>query len=390
MSRLSRAAARCALRLVPAGRRDWAEGLLAEAGDVPPGAARLAWLAGGARLIAREARLVRLAALALVFAVAAGWIAHVGWPGPATNPGTGINRLNVVVLLPVLAVLPLLARWLFGPADRGRLARVLRAGAYAGVLVLLLAKVSVDPIADNPAATPYLNQDSKTPFMTGMVRAWLGQSLFLLIVTVCVAVILALTARRTRVATATLAVGAGAGLSLGAVLYAIFPIGFTSSATNPRLPGYAAHLLVALAWIVLFGGPLLAGAVAARSYRGPDTGRARIRQAAAAGFLATAAGALTVSVLGTATVALMPRAGWLMSWLYPGRHLTAATAYLPEVTASVRAGHYGLMLLFFPVIGLAMGLLAGVAATEYGTGTAGGPPLPSDHTPEPDPSATRT
>jgi len=43
MSRLGRAAA----RLVPAERRDWAEVLWAEAGQVPPGLARLAWHAGG-------------------------------------------------------------------------------------------------------------------------------------------------------------------------------------------------------------------------------------------------------------------------------------------------------------------------------------------------------
>jgi len=31
-----------------------------------------------------------------------------------------------------------------------------------------------------------------------------------------------------------------------------------------------------------------------------------------------------VTVLGTGTVALMPRAAWLRHWLYPGQHLLAA------------------------------------------------------------------
>ena len=102
-----------------AGRRDWAEAVWAEAGEVPPGLARLAWRAGGVRLIAREAMLARRAARALVFAAAAAWVAHVAWPGPAGNPATAVNRLNVVTVVAVLAGLPLLARWRFGPAAPG-------------------------------------------------------------------------------------------------------------------------------------------------------------------------------------------------------------------------------------------------------------------------------
>ena len=71
MSWLSQAAA----RLVRDGRRDWAEALWAEADEVPPGLARLAWRAGGMRLIVREARLLRVAARSLVFAAAAAWVA---------------------------------------------------------------------------------------------------------------------------------------------------------------------------------------------------------------------------------------------------------------------------------------------------------------------------
>jgi membrane protein YqaA with SNARE-associated domain len=43
----------------------------------------------------------------------------------------------------------------------------------------------------------------------------------------------------------------------------------------------------------------------------------------------------------------------------PGQHLTAHAAYLHELTASVRAGNYGLILMAFPVIGLIMSLAAG-------------------------------
>jgi hypothetical protein len=388
MSRLSRMAARWAVRLVPAGRRDWAEALWAEADQVPSGVARLKWRAGGVLLIAREARLARLAVQALVFAAAAAWIARVAWPGPASNPATAVNRLNVITLLPVLAGLPLLARWLFGPAAPGRLTPVLRYGAYAAVLVMALAKAAVEPVADNPAATPLLNSDASTPLKDGMIATWLGQSVFLLVVAGYVTAILALTARRPRMAPATLAVGSLAGLVLGAVMYMIAPLGLTKQATDPWLPALAINLLVALAWVLLFGGPALAGVVAVRRYRRRDSteqaSNARVWQAAAAGFLATAVGALTVTVLGTVTVALMPRAGWVMRLLYPGQHLTAAGAYLNELTASVRVGHYGLILLFFPVIGLFMGLCAGVAIEQPGPALGGGPPRPPGYEPTPD------
>ena len=63
MRRLARA---CARLLLPVGRRDWAEALWAEANAVPAGWRRLAWRAGGVRLITREARLGRKAGLARV------------------------------------------------------------------------------------------------------------------------------------------------------------------------------------------------------------------------------------------------------------------------------------------------------------------------------------
>jgi hypothetical protein len=360
MSWLSRAAA----RLVPAERRDWTEALWAEAYEVPSGLGRLAWRAGGVRLIAREALLGRRAARLLAFAVAAAWVAWAAWPGPADNPATSVARLDVVTLLPVLAALLLLAR-LRGPAA-GPMARVLRAGAYAAVLVLTVAKASVEQVADNPAAISHLPPEAAVPSGTGMRYTWLVESLFLLAVAVYVAAILVVTARRSRVAPATVAVGAAAGIVLGAVMYALDPLGLSKHATSPWLARAAIDPVVVLAWVLLFGAPVLAGSVAALRYRAPGSPEqlvnARIRQGAAAGFLATAVGALIVTVLGTGTIALMPRAGWLLRWLYPGQHLLAAAAYNRELAASVHAGGYGLVLLIFPVIGLVMGLASSVSA----------------------------
>jgi len=59
LSRAAAAAGRGAARLVPAGRRDWAEAIWAEAYEVPSGLRRLAWLAGGVQVIAREALTAR-------------------------------------------------------------------------------------------------------------------------------------------------------------------------------------------------------------------------------------------------------------------------------------------------------------------------------------------
>ena len=389
MGGLTRALAgwlRHSARLVPAGRRAWVEALWAEAGQVPAGRARLAWQAGGLRLIAREALPARRAAKVLVFAAAAAWVAHEAWPGPAGNPGTAVNRLHVVTLLPVLAGLPLLVRWLFGPAAPGPMARVLRFGAYGAVLALTLAKASVEQIADNPAIASRLNSDASVPVKTGMIYTWLAASLGLLVVGMYVAAVLVATARRPRVAPATLAAGTGTGIVLGAVMYAVFPLGITDHATNPWLHGLPIDLVVLLAWVSLFGGPVLVGVVAARCHRRPGSpeqvATGGIRQAVAAGFLATVVGALMVAVLGTVTVALMARAGWVLHWLYPGQHLTAAVAYNNELTASVRA-KYGLILLVFPVIGLLMGVVGGgMALPEVPPGLppgGGGPPGPPGH-----------
>jgi hypothetical protein len=69
----------------------------------------------------------------------------------------------------------------------------------------------------------------------------------------------------------------------------------------------------------------------------------------------------------------MPRAGWLLHWLYPGQHLSAAIAYNRELTASSNATGYFLILLAFPIIGLIQGVLGSSWAVVGGSGdrTAG-------------------
>jgi hypothetical protein len=371
------AAGRGALRLVPAGRRDWAEAIWAEAYEVPPGFRRLAWRAGGVRVIAREALMARKIGRWLLFAVAAALATRANWPGPPGRFATAIARIDVVTTVLLLAGLPLLARWFLGPAINSRLARFLRVGGYAAILALMVAKASV--LRGVPAETgPALQFD------------WFAQIVFLVVMACYVAAILAMTAPRLRVAPATLAAGTGAGIVLGAVMYAVAPLGLTNDATEPWLRGAAVDPVVVLAWVMLLGGPVAAGAVAVLRYREPGSPQqvsgVRIWQGGAAGLLATGIGGLLVTVLGTGTVALMPRAAWLQNLLYPGQHLLPAVVHSRDFAASSTVGGYGLILLAFPVIGIVMGLFGvaiGDSATLSGSGPGGGGPSGPEPVPDP-------
>jgi hypothetical protein len=137
---------------------------------------------------------------------------------------------------------------------------------------------------------------------------------------------------------------------------------------------------VALAWILLFGGPAAAGALAAWRGRGPGGAalprNVRIGQGIAAGVLANGIAALFVSALGTGTIALTLRSAWLLHWLNHGHQLTAIAAYRYEANASSGAAVYLFMLIWFPVIGLAMSALS-AACTPLGR------PAPGELTPVP-------
>ncbi len=109
---------RGAARLVPAGRRDWVEAVWAEAPEVPPGLRRLAWRAGGVRLIAREATMRRGIGSAMLFAAAA-VAAWTAWPGSSASFATSVDRVYVITMV-LLAGLPLLARPFLGPTGDSR------------------------------------------------------------------------------------------------------------------------------------------------------------------------------------------------------------------------------------------------------------------------------
>ena len=83
------AALRAATRILPPGRRQWAEALRAEAAAVPAGLPRLQWLGGGLWLVAREAAVGRkifywlgIAGLA----AAAAWAVWLSWRTSRQRP----------------------------------------------------------------------------------------------------------------------------------------------------------------------------------------------------------------------------------------------------------------------------------------------------------------
>ena len=396
MSRIGRAIA----RLLPAERRDWAEAVWAEAHEVPPGWPRLAWRAGGARLIAREAHLARGAGSLLLFIAAAGVAAWSAWPAPAVGHA-GSAQADIILVVVLLAGLPLLSRWLLGGPGSGT-AWLLRAGCYAAILAILSARAVTALFI---GTVPRGGLDLRVfhafigPGAKGAVTAAPSVDVAVLIVTgLGLAVILALTARRTRVAPATLAIGAGAGVVIAAALYTVIPLGIDKYATAPWLhatmtntyPGGVGQGLGALAWITLFAAPLAAGALAARRCPPEEDLRraadARVWQGAAAGLAAAVVGALSLTVAGTGTTALLIRSAWVRGLLYHGQHLTASAVYGRELWASENVSGYAAAWILFPVFGTIMGLF-GVAIVQGWATTQpdGGQPPPPSGPPGPEP-----
>ena len=360
------AAGRGAIRLVPAARRDWAEAVWAEAYEVPTGWPRLIWRVGGVRLIAKEAQMVRRAGILVLVAVAAGAAAWGAWPGSPVSHGAAIQG-GIVVTLTLLVGLPLLMRWRLGPPDN-RAARWLRAGFYAAILAALPIQAAVGmfvgavPRSGIDRHTFDVFQGAGVPGSSSGGPDWGGEVGILLLTACYLAVVLALTARRAPVAPATLAISAGAGLALGVMMYAVAPLGVNFKYPyRPWLPGSEAEVAGTLAWILLFGAPLVAGAIAGRRCPVPDdpaeASAARLWQGLAAGLVSGGVGALFVTVSGSGSVALLVNSAWVRDWLYRGQHLTASAVYGRELFASQNAGSYFFLLGFFPIIGLVMALI---------------------------------
>jgi hypothetical protein len=274
----------CSAGLLPAGRREWAGAVLAEADEVPPGSARMAWLGGGLWLVAREVVMGRVIRV-LAFAAGAVGLVWIGWPGASSDSATPLNRVSVTVTVVLLAVLPWVVRRYFGPVRGGWAARAARAGGYALVLALTAAKAAQD------------RDGSKL----GAYFAHIGgvEALLLLVIGGYVAGLLILTCQRARLTRCSLPIGVGAGAATAGVLYALAPFGVNIDPNGPSLKWWG---LAALALPVATG--FVAAWFAARDTRPGVLGPASQGCLAAIGAMATAA--LLAAALTSVTIALFP------------------------------------------------------------------------------------
>jgi len=334
--------------LMPADRRQWAEAVCAEAAEAPAGRHRISWLAGGLWLTVRQAMLNDKLRLPLAFAAAAGSVAWAAWAGRPGDPAVMINRVDVLALAVLLAALYWAARRVGGPAAGSRLARLGRAGVYAAILALVLAKSAVERVADAPPNNH-----------AGPAVAWTGEVIFLVVMGGYAAVILAGTARRSPAAPATAAIGTAGGAALGLLAYALGPLGFPLRFTG-RWPAGLYDAALALGVLLAVSAPAIAGRAAARR-AGPG---ARLRQGVLAGAGTGVVAALVVTVLSTATIALLPYDGGLRDWAagHIGHWTPAVGQVAPVVGArlgyvagnSAFAAGYLIVLLIVPLAGLAL------------------------------------
>jgi hypothetical protein len=388
-TRVMVAVARALAWLLPAGRRDWAEAVWAEAQQVPPGMARLAWRAGGAWMLAREGLRPRRLGRVVVFAAAAALAAWTAWPKPGISHVTE-SEFTAIAMVVLLGLAPRF----FGVASPSRAGRFLRVFCYAALLVFLAAQGFLGAFTGLVPRRAYQHLWAAPRGVPGTSTSgpnWIGATVMLVVAAGYVAVFLRLTSRRSQVTRGTLVLGTGWGLLFGVVMYVVAPLGLGNYATDPWLRGSEIDPLVVLAWVLLFGGPVAACVLAGRRCRRPDGSvpsyEFRIRQGIAAGVLASMTGALSVTAAALGTITLMIKSAWLRQWLYHSPHLTAFGTYSHEIRAT-QVGPYLFMCLGFPFVGLFMSSVAAAIANpaprqpSSPPGNGGGPPGPG---PEPGP-----
>src|SRR5580704_9620693 len=153
MERITRLLAgllRITARLLPPARRQWAEAIQAEAGQVPAGWRQLHWLADGLWLVAMEAKVTRKIVYGLglgVVAAAAAWAIWLSWRTvPIADPESVTDRVRVLVGMSALLVLPWAGHrsGLFGPAGSGVTPRLVRVAGCVAICCLGASLVRLD------------------------------------------------------------------------------------------------------------------------------------------------------------------------------------------------------------------------------------------------------
>jgi hypothetical protein len=343
--------------LLPAARRDWAEAVLAEAGEILSWTSRVAWLGGGLWLVARavQMRVIRV----LVFAAGAAVVVSVGWPGSSSDSAVPLNRMYVVVTVLALAVLPLVIRRYFGPVRGGWAPRTARAGGYAMVLALIAAKTVKD------------RDGSKLGAYFALVPGiWVMEILLLLVIAAYVTGLLILTSQRVRLTRWTQPIVIALGAVTGGVLYALAPLGVNVDPRGPSLKWWG------LAGLAL---PLATGFLAARlSVRDTrPTAVSPVLQGCVAAGCAMATAGLLLAVLTSVTIALFPQhvplqsppppAGGGCATCDPNR-VVIPPGLRQEYWAEISVGQAGMApleaLMIAPFLGAWLGVLGGGLARK--------------------------
>ena len=319
-------------RVLPPARRQWAEAIQAEAGQVPAGWRQLRWLAGGLWLVAREAimtrKIVYWLGLGVVAAVAA-WAIWLSWRAmPAADPERVTDRVRVLIGASALLVLPWAGRrsgW-FGPVGSGITPRLVRVAGCAGVCGLGVSIVRLDGNAGSGgvigsgtiswprelaglallgalAAMPPLTRTLMPHADTGAVAATAALAAFvafmlmpLQVLTILyVAGILAVTSRRSPVPAAALAIGTITGLATGLVIYGVLAI-HADIALNGGTVLIIFLILAAIPFLVATSAGIAAAWLVPGIADQQELRARRIRQGLLAGAIAGAAGGLLITV----------------------------------------------------------------------------------------------
>jgi hypothetical protein len=278
---------RRAARLLPADRQGWAEALLAETGEVPARAGRLAWLLGGLWLVGREA-VLGPAIRALAFAAGATALARISWPGPATDSAVPLNRVYLVGTVLILAVLPTVIRRYVGPVRRGWAPRTLRIAGYAAVLAMVAAKAVKGRIGSQLGA-----------YFVVVPGIWAMEILLLLVIGAYVAALLILTTRRVQLTRWGLPAAMALGVITAAALYPLAPFGVSVDPDSPSLPWW---------WLAALLLPVAAGALVARlAAREKRPGSLHpVAQGALGAACAMATAAMLIALVTSVAIALFP------------------------------------------------------------------------------------
>jgi hypothetical protein len=340
---------RATTRMLPVERRDWAEAVWADARDVPPGWDRLSWLLGGLRIVGGEARLGYRATHVIVFAAGVTGILWIRSTGGLTPVAAG----GVIGIGVMLVTLPWIRRRnaRLGPVGRNLSARIARVGAYATIMLFLVAGLG---------ASHYAGRRFGVTHPHGSPGVWVP--IFVIMTAYVVAVLFA-TAQGSQVPVAAMTVGVTVGAVAGLGVYALAPYGGMRHVHNPLI----SVTCVIAVLVGVFGAPVLAGALAARRVAAPvdeSTGaeQARFRAALFAGALAGGAMVLVLSALTVMTLFLMPQRVAL-EWANPDPHAPHGTPFEIEMSVADSIDEHLGFLVVGPFGGLALSVV-GVAIVE--------------------------